>query len=244
MPPRDALASHFVAPTCDASSLWHNPQTTHFFFRAKAARRSAPAPHAVVCLRIGSQGNTHRLRDAPERRPPRLSEFRGAMSDRTRPAQLDTSTRMEITFRYREAEERTKVVSQLRETLNNYMNQATSNDERFSHIDEKDKQTIVEKCATIQKWLEDQMVRQLERPKNVDPVLTSAEVLKKKDEIICFATPTLTKPKVGFSPDKYSDGTSWVYASFRMLAAGYEVIQTITAIFKDKLHHLSGSQVT
>ncbi|OBZ70843.1 Heat shock protein hsp88 [Grifola frondosa] len=100
-----------------------------------------------------------------------------------------------ITFRYREAEERTKVVSQLRETLNNYMNQATSNDERFSHIDEKDKQTIVEKCATIQKWLEDQTVRQLERPKNVDPVLTSAEVLKKKDEIIYFATPILTKPK-------------------------------------------------
>lgn len=87
------------------------------------------------------------------------------------------------------------MVSELRETINNYMNQATSNDERFAHIDEKDKQSIVEKCATIQKWLEDQNVRQSERPKNVDPVLTAAEVLKKKDEIIYFATPILTKPK-------------------------------------------------
>ncbi|KAH9949083.1 heat shock protein 70 [Amylocystis lapponica] len=100
-----------------------------------------------------------------------------------------------ITFRYKEAEERLKVVSQLRETLNTYLGQATSGEERFSHIDEKDKQAIVEKCATISKWLEDQIIRQTERPKNVDPVLTSAEVMKKRDEIIYFATPILTKPK-------------------------------------------------
>ena len=87
------------------------------------------------------------------------------------------------------------MVAELRETINNYMTQATSNDERFAHIDEKDKQAVVEKCATVQKWLEDQNVRQSERAKNVDPVLTAAEVLKKKDEIIYFATPILTKPK-------------------------------------------------
>ncbi|TFK82527.1 heat shock protein 70 [Polyporus arcularius HHB13444] len=97
--------------------------------------------------------------------------------------------------RYKEAEQRTRVVAELRETINNYMAQASSNDERFSHIDEKDKQSIIEKCATIQKWLEDQNVRQSERPKNVDPVFTAAEVLKKKDEIIYFATPILTRPK-------------------------------------------------
>ena len=100
-----------------------------------------------------------------------------------------------VIIRFKEAEQRTKVVSELRETINNYMNQATSGDERFAHIDEKDKQAVVEKCATVQKWLEDQHVRQSERAKNVDPVLTAAEVLKKKDEIIYFATPILTKPK-------------------------------------------------
>ena len=97
--------------------------------------------------------------------------------------------------RYKEAEQRNRVVSELRETINNYMTQASSADERFAHIEEKDKQAIVEKCATVQKWLEDQNVRQSERAKNVDPVLTAAEVLKKKDEIIYFATPILTKPK-------------------------------------------------
>lgn len=75
------------------------------------------------------------------------------------------------------------------------MSQATSTDEKYSHIDEKDKQAVIEKIAIIQKWLEDQNVRQGERPKNVDPILTSAEIEKKRDELIYFAIPILTKPK-------------------------------------------------
>ncbi|KAF8069980.1 heat shock protein 70 family [Lyophyllum atratum] len=100
-----------------------------------------------------------------------------------------------ITFRYKEAEERTRAVTQLRETLNNYMSQATSGDEKFAHIDEKDKNAVIEKVANVQKWLEDQIIRQMERPKNVDPILTTAEIAKKRDEVIYFATPILTKPK-------------------------------------------------
>lgn len=100
-----------------------------------------------------------------------------------------------ITFRYRESEDRPRAVSQLRETLNNYMSQATSAEEKYAHIDEKDKQSVVEKVATVQKWLEDQNVRQSERPKNIEPVLTSAEIEKKRDEIIYFAVPILTRPK-------------------------------------------------
>lgn len=100
-----------------------------------------------------------------------------------------------ITFRWREFEERSRNVAQLRETINKYMSDATSSDDKYSHIDQKDKQNIVEKVATVQKWLEDQIVRQSEKPKNVDPVLTSADVIKRKDDIIYFATPILSKPK-------------------------------------------------
>jgi heat shock protein 4 len=39
-------------------------------------------------------------------------------------------------------------------------------------------------------------VRQSERPKDVDPVLTSAEIEKKRDELIFYAIPILTKPKL------------------------------------------------
>lgn len=100
-----------------------------------------------------------------------------------------------IAFRYKETDERTKAIAQLRETLNTYMSQATSGEEKYAHIEEKDKQSVVERVATIQKWLEDQIVRQSERPKNVDPILTSAEIGKKRDEIIYFAVPILTRPK-------------------------------------------------
>ncbi|TFK62051.1 heat shock protein 70 [Pluteus cervinus] len=100
-----------------------------------------------------------------------------------------------ITFRWRESEDRQAAIAQLRETLNTYMNQATSSEERFAHIDEKDKQSVVEKVATIQQWLEDQIARQVERPKNQDPVLTTKEIGKKRDEVIYFSTPILTKPK-------------------------------------------------
>lgn len=100
-----------------------------------------------------------------------------------------------IATRYRENEDRPRTISELRESLNHYMAQATSIEEKYAHIDEKDKQPIVEKCATIQKWLDDQIARQSERPKNVDPVLKCTDILKKKDEIIYFATPIMTKPK-------------------------------------------------
>ncbi|OCH88169.1 heat shock protein [Obba rivulosa] len=100
-----------------------------------------------------------------------------------------------VAFRHKEAEERSKHVSLLRETLNGYLAQATSADERLAHIDAKDKQAIVEKCATVQKWLEDQIARQSERPRDADPVLTSADIAKKRDEVIYFATPILSRPK-------------------------------------------------
>jgi heat shock protein 4 len=100
-----------------------------------------------------------------------------------------------IVARYREAEERPKAMAQLRATLNDYISQATSPDEKFAHIADSEKQKVVEKCATVQKWLDDQNARQAEKPKNVDPVLTTAEIAKKREEVIYFAIPILTKPK-------------------------------------------------
>lgn len=100
-----------------------------------------------------------------------------------------------ITFRYRETEDRPRSIAALRETLNLYMGQATSTDDKYAHIDAGDKQSVVEKVATVQKWLEDQIARQAEKPKNVDPVLTCAEMGKKRDEVIYFATPIMTRVK-------------------------------------------------
>lgn len=100
-----------------------------------------------------------------------------------------------IAFRYKEHDERSRAMAHLRETLEQYVQHATSSEERYAHIDEKDKQTIVEKAATIQKWLGDMVAKQAERPKDIDPIVTTEEIGKKRDELIYFATPILSRPK-------------------------------------------------
>lgn len=100
-----------------------------------------------------------------------------------------------VARRYREAEERPRASSQLRETINQFLSQATSGDDKFSHIEEKDKQSVVEKVATTQKWLDDMIAKQAERAKNVNPVVTASDIAKKRDELIYFVTPIMTKPK-------------------------------------------------
>jgi heat shock 70kDa protein 4 len=86
-------------------------------------------------------------------------------------------------------------MAQLRETLNTYLAQATSGDDKYSHIDEKEKQSVIEKVATIEKWLDDTSARQAERPKNQDPILLADDMRKKREEIVYFATPILSRPK-------------------------------------------------
>ncbi|KIY53620.1 heat shock protein 70 [Fistulina hepatica ATCC 64428] len=100
-----------------------------------------------------------------------------------------------IVFRYTQYEERSRAISQLRDTLTSYMNQATSTEERLAHIAPEEKQKVIEKVANTQKWLEDMIAKQAELPKYVDPKLTTAEIGKQRDEVIYFATPILTKPK-------------------------------------------------
>ncbi|SRR5258708_5558132 len=100
-----------------------------------------------------------------------------------------------IAKRYYEADVRPRVISGLRETINTYMAYAVGNDERYDHIDSKDKETVIEKAAIILKWLDDNVVRQAERPQNVDPVLTEEEVEKKRQELIYFAAPIFSKLK-------------------------------------------------
>ena len=75
------------------------------------------------------------------------------------------------------------------------MTDATSTDEKYSHIDEKDKQAVIERVVIVRQWLEDRIARQSEKPKNVDPVLTTMEIMKKRDEVIYFCHPLLAKPK-------------------------------------------------
>lgn len=53
----------------------------------------------------------------------------------------------------------------------------------------------IEKCATTQQWLDDQLARQAEKPKNVNPVITSTEMNKRREDVIYTSAAIMNKPK-------------------------------------------------
>ncbi|KAG0366837.1 adenyl-nucleotide exchange factor sse1 [Mortierella sp. AD032] len=97
--------------------------------------------------------------------------------------------------RYREAEARPTAARELRETINQLMSQATSSEDKYAHIPEAEKNSIVEKCSKAQTWIENKEERQSMMKKYEVPVITSAEIRKQRDDIVYFATPILNKPK-------------------------------------------------
>ncbi|KAG8863275.1 adenyl-nucleotide exchange factor sse1 [Tulasnella sp. 330] len=100
-----------------------------------------------------------------------------------------------ISQRYMESENRPRAMSDLRQAINTFLSQAQSDEEKYSHIDAKDKQSVIERAATAQKWMDDNAAKQAERPKNVPPVFTCEEVRKKTEDLTYFATPIFNRPK-------------------------------------------------
>jgi len=54
-----------------------------------------------------------------------------------------------IVLRWRENDERPKAASALREALNMYLTQAQSDDEKYSHIEQADKEKVVSGFLSI-----------------------------------------------------------------------------------------------
>ncbi|QRW08367.1 heat shock protein HSP70 family protein [Ceratobasidium sp. AG-Ba] len=110
-----------------------------------------------------------------------------------------------VTHRYKEAEARPRAAAQLRETIGAYMSKVNEPD--YAHIDEAERNKVVERCATEQQWLDDMSARQLEKPKTSNPILSSAEILRRRDELIYFSQPILSKPKPKPQPTESTPGT-------------------------------------
>jgi len=120
-------------------------------------------------------------------------------------ARLDELTAIghPIKFRQREAEERPRAERQLRETISEFMQKAQCGDPMYAHISEKDIQTAIEKCAAAEKWIGDLSAKQAELSKSQDPAMSSAEILKRKDNLMFDCNSIFNKPppKVKATPD-------------------------------------------
>ncbi|ORX37394.1 heat shock protein 70 family [Kockovaella imperatae] len=100
-----------------------------------------------------------------------------------------------VVSRWKENEARPKAAAELREATNMYLSLAQNDSEQYSHIPEEDKNKVIEKCATNSQWLDDKLARQAERPKNTDPVITSAEILKRAEEVRYTGASIMNRPK-------------------------------------------------
>ncbi|KAK9720193.1 adenyl-nucleotide exchange factor sse1 [Basidiobolus ranarum] len=107
-----------------------------------------------------------------------------------------------IARRCREYEERPRSARSLRETIEKYAIEVTSNDPRYEHIPEEEKKSIIDRCEKVQAWLAEKMDQQSVLTKVQDPIVTSQEILKERDSLINFATPILNKPKPKVEPPK------------------------------------------
>lgn len=97
--------------------------------------------------------------------------------------------------RYREHMERGNVVSQFTHCVKSYREAAVSNDSKFEHIDLQEKQKVLNACSEAETWLREKQQQQEALPKYATPVLRTAEVIKKTEEVDRLCRPIMTKPK-------------------------------------------------
>ncbi|CAG8514047.1 4047_t:CDS:2 [Racocetra persica] len=87
-----------------------------------------------------------------------------------------------IAERYREAEERPKAEQSLRESIQSFILSASSGEERFSHIPEEEKKSIVEKATKMSEWLNEKLKAQESLPKYEPPAVLCREIYKEREE--------------------------------------------------------------
>lgn len=100
-----------------------------------------------------------------------------------------------IGYRWSEHEGRPKAAAALRESLSFYEQAVLGGDEKYAHVTDEDKTKVIEKVAKTQKWLDDGLVKQSEQPKNSDPKIHTADILKAKEDAQYVCGPIINKPK-------------------------------------------------
>jgi len=100
-----------------------------------------------------------------------------------------------IVKRKYEYDHRFEEVASLRSAIEQFRMAASSADPKYDHIDAEDKKKILSECQNIESWLNQNLTKQDTLPKHVEPVITIADIQKKKADLEKLANPILNKPK-------------------------------------------------
>ncbi|KAG2729161.1 hypothetical protein I3760_01G236300 [Carya illinoinensis] len=100
-----------------------------------------------------------------------------------------------IEERYKEHVSRGTIIDQLVHCVNSFREAAMSNDPRYDHIDISEKQKVLNECLEAEAWLREKRQLQDSLPKYADPVLLTADVLKKAQALDGFCKLIMMKPR-------------------------------------------------
>ncbi|GAA5836620.1 hypothetical protein JCM3766R1_006972 [Sporobolomyces carnicolor] len=98
-----------------------------------------------------------------------------------------------VALRFREQDDRPRAASQLRELLHDYQEKANSPD--YQHIPAEKLQIVIEDVANTESWLSNKLASQSEKMPYEKLSITSAEMLKRKEELFNKIQPIITIPK-------------------------------------------------
>jgi len=100
-----------------------------------------------------------------------------------------------IVLRKREHEERPEAIKSLVDTISHWQTEASSTDEKYSHIDKADKDKILADVAAARDWFFQQRAKQDATAKTANPVLLASDIMARKNNLDKVSRTILSKPK-------------------------------------------------
>jgi len=100
-----------------------------------------------------------------------------------------------VAFRYRESNERPNAEQALRDTIAQYQKQISAGDGRYDHIAEEEMKKVIDELANKTNWLNDAIAAQNQKQKWEELAITSADILKERENMAYTINPILNKPK-------------------------------------------------
>jgi len=107
-----------------------------------------------------------------------------------------------ITRRQYEYENRYEILNSTRSAIEQYKLAATSMDPKYDHIEQEERNKVVKECERVEKEINELMSKQDKLNKHTDPVVTVADLTKKKTELEKFSNAILNKPKPKPKPEE------------------------------------------
>ncbi|KAJ1742547.1 adenyl-nucleotide exchange factor sse1 [Coemansia sp. RSA 1086] len=107
-----------------------------------------------------------------------------------------------VAERYREDKERPQAARELRDTIAQLADRATSQEERYSHITQEERQKVINRVEQVQEWLDERLEKQSQKQKWDAPVVFANEIRKQREDLVYFTTPILNRPKPQPKPEE------------------------------------------